>query len=170
MSSRLAFTHMDVGYEDNAGAIIFPWLLASYDHHGWWKCRYCICPWIGFSRAIQEQLSRSKYLPVHPVHSSLLVFTHMDVGYEDNAGAIIFPWHRDIPYILYIAAPPSMAPCVIPYILYIKKPSEEGLLLKHLLLFLIRNRSLPAHSGYRLRIHKYQSAQHQNMMMHKQNY
>ena len=44
-------------------------------------------------------------------HSSLLVFTHMDVGYEDNAGAIIFPWHRDIPYILYIRhSLPSMAP------------------------------------------------------------
>ena len=29
------------------------WLLVAYDHHGWWKCRYC----------------RSKYLSVHPVLS-----------------------------------------------------------------------------------------------------
>jgi hypothetical protein len=26
----------------------------------------------------------------------------MDVGDEENAGAIFFPWHRGIPYILYI--------------------------------------------------------------------
>jgi len=28
--NRIAFTHRDVGYEDNAGAVIFPWLLAEY--------------------------------------------------------------------------------------------------------------------------------------------
>ncbi len=27
---RTAITHMDVGYEDNAGAVIFPWLHATY--------------------------------------------------------------------------------------------------------------------------------------------
>jgi hypothetical protein len=39
----------------------------------------------------------------------------MEGGNADIAGANICP------YILYIAAPPSLALCVIPYILYIKK-------------------------------------------------
>ena len=30
------------------------------DHHGWWKCRFCICPWMDSSRAMQELLPRSK--------------------------------------------------------------------------------------------------------------
>ncbi len=42
------------------------WLLAEYDHHGWWKCRYC----------------RSKYLP-----------THMEVGSAENAWSNFQPVH-----------------------------------------------------------------------------
>jgi hypothetical protein len=86
----IAITYTDVGYEDNAGAIIFPWLFEIYH-------------------------------PSMDIH--LTAITYTDVGYEDNAGAIIFPWlleayrtsctfvalchpwHRDIPYILYIKKP-----------------------------------------------------------------
>jgi hypothetical protein len=45
-------------------------------------------------KILQEQLSfpGSLRYTVHPVHSSLFAIIHMDVGYEDNAGVIIFPW------------------------------------------------------------------------------
>jgi hypothetical protein len=76
-------------------------------------------------KIMQEQLS----------FRGTATYNARDGGYAEIAGA------NFCPYILYITAPPSLAPCEIPYILYIKKPSEEGLLLKHLLLFLIRNRS-----------------------------
>ncbi len=33
------------------------------------KCRNCICPWMDGSRAMQEQLPRSRFLSVHPVHN-----------------------------------------------------------------------------------------------------
>ena len=36
---------------------------SASDHHGRWKCRFCICPWMDGSRAMQEQLPRSKNLP-----------------------------------------------------------------------------------------------------------
>ena len=66
------------------------------------KCGKCICPWMDGSRAMQEQLPRSNFQSVHPVHNrtaipgSLRNTTHMDVGSAENAGAIFSP------YILYI--------------------------------------------------------------------
>jgi hypothetical protein len=66
------------------------------------------------------------------IPGSLRHMTAMEGGNADIAGANICPYILTIaappsmalcviPYILTIAAPPSMALCVIPYILYIKK-------------------------------------------------
>jgi hypothetical protein len=104
-------------------------LLAKYDHHGWWKCRYCL-----EQIPVRPSMGMRRSLPsMAPRHT-----TAMDGGSADIAGANICPYilyisappslaHCAIPYILYISAPPSLAHCAIPYILYIKKGPQADL-------------------------------------------
>ena len=66
--NRTAFTYMDVGYEDNAGAVIFPWLLAEYHPSMDIKMKK-----VNFQRKLP--LMKIECLWNNPVASSALVVT-----------------------------------------------------------------------------------------------